>query len=676
MTIDVRPLSLSPRTVLIDRELRPTSLLSSELPTSRRWRSLLLASGAYAALSIFVWLHVWTGHPGSTTTCGCGDSAGAIWDMEWPAYALTHGFSLLYSSFMNHPTGINLMANPGVLTLSLPLAPLTWLFGPVASLNFAFTLAPLFSAVATYVLLRRWVSWAPAAFIGGLFYGFCPFILVSLSQGWVNLGMAPIPPLILLCLDELLFRQRRKPTLVGVALGLLVALQFFLSTEILLMVAIVGVGGVALVIAYGVWRSPGAVMRHAPPAAVGLGVGALTSLVLLAFPTWFAMKGPARLSGLIWPNGFPQRYSNVMLNDFVHPAPASESFFLSQGWHQQGGYQGTPLSFQYFGIGVLIVILVGLVIWRRDIRLWFFGAITMFSVALSIGGAFPHPWGLFAHLPLFENILPGRFVLITYLSVGAMLSLTVDHCHRSVDRFRAKAEGEAAGRSSRSQWLGLPSRAGAIAAVIVAAIGIAPPAAYLASTIPITTQTVVLPTWFRDVAPHLNHKQVLLAFPTYFSGYESPSAWQAVDHMSYSMVNIGGPAGFVVRAGKERAGAAVIADTSQTSSLRNLEFDDIAAVRNALNNWGVTVIVIPDQPDLPLYDQTPSVVTAAALMTAATGEEPIHQADAWVWKAVRTAPRPVQATGAQLQGCTADVASRGVVAVDESTACILRGATP
>ncbi len=94
-----------------------------------------------------------------------------------------------------------------------------------------------------YILLRRWVSWAPAAFVGGLFYGFCPFILVSLTQGWFNLGTAFIPPLILLCLDELFLRQKRRPVLVGVVLGLLVVLQFFISTEILLIVAIVGVGG-------------------------------------------------------------------------------------------------------------------------------------------------------------------------------------------------------------------------------------------------------------------------------------------------------------------------------------------------------------------------------------------------------------------------------------------------
>jgi hypothetical protein len=598
-----------------------------------------------------------------------------MWDMEWPAYAITHGFSLFYSSFMNHPTGINLMANPSQLTLSLPLAPVTWIFGPVASLNVALTVAPVLSALAMYVLLRRWVSWAPAAFMGGLLYGFCPFILVSLTQGWFNLGMAFTPPLILLCLDELLLRQKRRPVLVGVALGLLVVLQFFLSTEILLIVAIVGAGGIALIVVYGALQSPDTRQHNARPAIIGLGAGGITAFALLAYPAWFAVEGPARFSGLIWPNGFPQPFSNVVLKYFLHPAPASEGLLLSQGWRQRGGYQGTPLSFQYFGIGILLVLIVGLIVWRRDLRLWFFGAIMVLSVALSVGGTFPHPWGLFAHLPLFENILPARFVLVAYLAAAAMLSLTVDHCYRSVTRFRLTPRSRVEGSPFGLQWPQLPRHAGAIAAVIAAAIAIIPPATYLASTIPITTQTVVLPTWFREVAPHLNDKQVLLAFPTYFSGYESPSAWQAVDHMSYSMVNIGGPAGFVDHAGKERAGAAVIGETTQADSLGSLEFGDITAVRRALDKWGVTMIVIPDQTDLPLYEQTPSVVTAAALMTAATGEQPVHQAQAWVWSAVRSAPAPAHLNGAQLHGCTVGTRSRGVRAVDESTACVLKAGT-
>ncbi len=64
----------------------------------------------------------------------------------------------------------------------------------MATLNVALTLSPALSALAMFVLLRRWVSWMLAAFIGGLLYGFSPFILIALTDAHLMLAMAPIPP--------------------------------------------------------------------------------------------------------------------------------------------------------------------------------------------------------------------------------------------------------------------------------------------------------------------------------------------------------------------------------------------------------------------------------------------------------------------------------------------------
>ena len=142
------------------------------------WRSLLIGTCGYLLLSFFIWSNVWR-HPTSTTTCGCGDSSLFTWFIEWPAYAISHGLDPFFSTAMHVPGGVNLLANTSVIGLGFVLAPVTWLFGPVASLNVALTLAPVLSALSMFILLRRWVSWTPAAFIGGLLYGFSPFILVS-----------------------------------------------------------------------------------------------------------------------------------------------------------------------------------------------------------------------------------------------------------------------------------------------------------------------------------------------------------------------------------------------------------------------------------------------------------------------------------------------------------------
>ena len=150
------------------------------------------------------------------TTCGCGDSSHFIELLEWPVYAVFHGLSPLYTTFLYFPHGENLLADTGVVPIGLALSPITWLWGPVTSFNVALTLGPVVSTVSMFVLLRRWVAWEPAAFVGGLLYGFSPFVIASLSKGWLNFTFLVIPPLVVACLDELLARQSRRPIPTGI----------------------------------------------------------------------------------------------------------------------------------------------------------------------------------------------------------------------------------------------------------------------------------------------------------------------------------------------------------------------------------------------------------------------------------------------------------------------------
>jgi hypothetical protein len=63
------------------------------------------------------------------------------------------------------------------------------------------------------------------------------------------------------------------------------------------------------------------------------------------------------------------------------------------------------------------------------------------------------------------------------------------------------------------------------------------------------------------------------------------------------------------------------------------------------------MVVIPDQPGLPRYEQVASVPSSLALMTAAIGNRPIHQADAWVWTGVGNAVPSGVPTSAAYQAC-------------------------
>ena len=161
----------------------PEGTRSSDAGGVRSYRvlTLLAATAGYLLLSVMLWWHVWSNHPTSTTTCGCGDSSLFTWFLAWPAYAFSHGLDPLYSTAMFHSAGVNLLSNTAEVGIGVVLAPVTWLFGAVATFNVALTLSPVLSALAMFVLLRRWVRWTPAAFIGGLFYGFSPFVLIALT---------------------------------------------------------------------------------------------------------------------------------------------------------------------------------------------------------------------------------------------------------------------------------------------------------------------------------------------------------------------------------------------------------------------------------------------------------------------------------------------------------------
>ena len=445
-------------------------------PASARHRSLLLAAAGYLILAFGASAHAWTGGAASTASCGCGDTALTLWFLAWPAHALAHGLDPLYSTALFHPTGVNLLSNTGVLAIGIPLAPITWLFGPVTTLNVAATLAPAASAVAAYALLARWVEWAPAAFVGGLVYGFCPFLLDNVAGGHLNIATLFLLPLMVRQLDELFVRQQIRPTTAGLWLGLMVVVQFFVSSELLLvMVAGMAIGLVVLSV-LGLMRDRTDAWRRARRGLSGVAVAVGVSALLLAYPVWFALRGPAALTGRIWPT--VGSFDVYTPRDLVVPFPGT-------GWEDTlrlWGYFGPVLPSEvYIGAGTVAVALLGLVVWRRDLRLWLFAVVGLVAAALAMGtvGEGWAPWRILGSLPLFDDVIQSRFVVITELCGAVVVAVVVDRIHRAL-----------AGR---------PRRAAALS-VAVAALALAPLAATVVPALPLTTMPVVTPRWLATAA--------------------------------------------------------------------------------------------------------------------------------------------------------------------------------
>ncbi len=236
-------------------------------------------------------MHAWTEGATTHTLCGCGDPALFLWFFQWPATALAHGQNPFFSTALFHPHGINLLAQTSVTGLSLPLVPVTWIWGPVASLNVASTITPALTAFTAFCVIRRWVSWTPAAFVGGLLYGFSPFVLSSLEFAHLMTAALMLLPLILAVLDEILVRQRHSALFGGIFLALLLFGQFFLSSELLAIVAVV-----VVVCVIGLVVAPAG---HHRPSHVPLAPHALEALAIgLGLSV-----GPARLARLVRPEG-------------------------------------------------------------------------------------------------------------------------------------------------------------------------------------------------------------------------------------------------------------------------------------------------------------------------------------------------------------------------------------
>ncbi len=615
--------------------------------------SLVAAGATYLAVGFVLWVHAWTEGASTHTLCGCGDPALFLWFFQWPATALAHGENPFFSTALFHPTGVNLLAQTSVTGLSLPLVPVTWIWGPVASLNVASTLVPALTAFTAFVVIRRWVPWTPAAFVGGLVYGFSPFVLTSLEYAHLMTAALMLLPLILAVLDEILVRQRHSVLGAGLVLGVLLFAQFFLSSELLAIAAVVVVVCLIALVAAALVTDPDGLRRRAPHAARALAIGVGVGVVLLAWPVWFALAGPAHLSGLVWPD--ISKLGGFLPSSFVTTAyPSQTVIFLALG-----GYSGPPLaSAAYLGWGFLGVLAVGVLLFWRDRRLWFFGFAFVLCLACSLL-ARPGQWEparVLLRIPIIENVIEQRFMAFGFLAAAVMLAIILDRVH-----------------DAQPDWRG------AVGVLAATGLALAPMAVLFGERLPFAMQPVTLPRWYSQVAPGLPPGRVLLSYPAPFSGIQNAMAWQAVNAMHYSQAGGGGPEGVAWRAGTAAPGFRVISRLGFGVALPEPAGTaaQYAALRHALAAWQVSTVVIAGDPAAPAIQRGSDPVYAAAFMTAALGRLPRLEAGAWVWDHVDTGlPPPLHLKPATLELCVRMVEGHpdGAAVTMEVPNCVALGA--
>jgi hypothetical protein len=454
-----------------------------------------LALGVYTALTIALFSKgLFTG--GGTIVGAHGDPPLFIWYLQWLPFALGHHLNPLLTTYLHYPSGANLMWNTSIVFPALVLAPVTIAFGPITAYNVLCVTAVASSAWCGYLAARRFTRSWWAAVVGGLLYGFSPY-MVSQSLGHAFLIVAFYPALAVLFADEILVRQRCRPWLLGLLLGAATAVQIMTSEEILGITAIMAVPAlVALAVIHRaeVRRRLGYVLHVAGPA--------LLSFALLAgYPLYVQLFGPQRIHGHLW----YLNYYVATLERFVIPSSVQ---LLGVGPRSLLGDSGV-----YIGIP-LLALTVAAVVWLRRRTVVVVAAVTLCSaMVLSLGGFLnvwdghstrvPLPWLPIDVLPFFNDILPIRVMLFGYLALAIVVAVFLDWVLRR----------------PRTRW-----RVAGVLATVVALVPLLP-------AVPFPSERWSVPEFFASADVHrlsATGSVLMTSSPDY-----DTSVWQAASGMSF-----------------------------------------------------------------------------------------------------------------------------------------------
>lgn len=416
--------------MLLDDRLDTEDAPSPAAPR-RRVRRHTWATVAYWSVSVLVlaaittWLygpHVFDA--GRILNQPRFDWAQQVWFLAWPAYALKHGLNPFYSTWMNYPSGINLMENTSMPLLGIVFAPITWLFGPTITYSIVLRLGLITSACSAQWVARRLGLSRISSLFAGLLYAFSTIELVE-GNGHAFLTFLPLPPLIGYTLYGVA-TGRLRPWRAGLTAGLLFAAQALISLEVALMTAICTALG--LVIA-AVLYPRSVTRRRAAGLAVGLGFALCSAALVLVVPmlSYFGRGhfwGPAHADLSIYRANLA---SIVVPSHYTWLSPIGRHLPHSLPYLRENG--------AYLGIPVLVVVIaVAVRGWRLPlvrIGTVLLGALLVLSLGdrLNVTGAstgIPLPFALLSKLPFVDSLSPVRLFVFIGLLVGLLCAWGLD----------------------------------------------------------------------------------------------------------------------------------------------------------------------------------------------------------------------------------------------------------
>jgi hypothetical protein len=340
-----------------------------------------------------------------------------VWSFAWMPHALLHGENPLYTREIWAPSGFDLVWGTSVPALALAFAPLTLAFGPILSYNVACILMPALAAWCAFLLCRHVTGALWPSLVGGYLFGFSSYMLGSEIDHIHTTGVFVLPLVALLVLRflEADLSSRRFT----VALAALLALEAYISTEILFTLTLALVG--ALVLAFALVRQ----MRSRLISLLGpLAYGYALAAVLAAPIFYNAVKG---YSGR--PPSGSQEFVSDLVN-FIVPTSLSVG-----GWWTTGLAEHFPANIvergAYLGVPTLLIVCwFGFACRRTAAARFLISSVAIASIAslgswLTVDGhrLIELPWIHLATRPLFDNVAPARLSAFATLSAAVIVSI-------------------------------------------------------------------------------------------------------------------------------------------------------------------------------------------------------------------------------------------------------------
>jgi hypothetical protein len=397
-----------------------------------RWPVVL---AAYTVLAVLAFANVWS-DPGGRWIGVDGDPDSTMWSLSWAAYSLSHLLNPFITNWIFFPTGTDVLWSnaDAPIALGWVVSPITYFLGPVLAYNLLQTLCFSLSAFVAYLAFARLVQRRAAAFVGGLVYGFGPYMFGQ-AYGHMALTFAVVPPLIFILVERLVVSRDISPWLAGAAAGIALAFQLLVSEEvaattvIVTVIAVLWLAATALITRRRVpWLD---VLRRTVCAGLA---AAGVFVVLAAYPIYVIFRGPDRITHT------PVRTFGFFATDIYNLiVPPGTTHLLHNSWTEQTSalFPGGPVEAGgYLGIALIGVIIYTTLRWFWVPAVIFTAGAGALVLLISLGPHLVHqghysshitlPWVLVANVPVLNDVLVERMALYVDLFAGLMLALFLD----------------------------------------------------------------------------------------------------------------------------------------------------------------------------------------------------------------------------------------------------------